>query len=132
MNRVRSTAQPSSCLAVRCRAIIKTYGKGEASVSALRGIDLDVHCGELLVLAGPSGCGKTTLVSIIGALLEPDRGTCEVLGLDLARTRPKERASFRSRSLGFVFQADGSKNGIFAKRERSSDVSRRVLGPVLQ
>jgi putative ABC transport system ATP-binding protein len=51
---------PNAEFAVRCRGVTKTYGTGDARVMALRGIDLDVQRGELLMLVGPSGCGKTT------------------------------------------------------------------------
>lgn len=61
-------------IAVRCRGITKSYGEGAAKVNALRGIGLDVHRGELLMLVGPSGCGKTTLLSIITAILDQDEG----------------------------------------------------------
>ncbi|MBI1201894.1 MAG: ATP-binding cassette domain-containing protein [Rhodopseudomonas sp.] len=94
----------SSGLAVRCRNISKTYGAGVAKVAALRGVDLDVRHGELLMLVGPSGCGKTSLISIIATILDQDEGTCEVLGRDLANLGPLERARLRSQSLGFVFQ----------------------------
>ena len=50
---------------------------------ALRGIDLDVRHGELMMLVGPSGCGKTTLISVIAAILDADAGDCRVLGRDL-------------------------------------------------
>ncbi|MGA7975244.1 MAG: ABC transporter ATP-binding protein [Pseudolabrys sp.] len=90
--------------AVRCRNISKTYGAGIAKVAALRGVDLDVRRGELLMLVGPSGCGKTSLISIIAAILDQDAGACEVLGQDLNALGPLERARFRSLSLGFVFQ----------------------------
>jgi putative ABC transport system ATP-binding protein len=73
-------------------------------VAALRGVDLDVFDGELLLLVGPSGCGKTTLLSIIGAMLERDAGVCSVLGRDPAGMGGSERARFRGESLGFVFQ----------------------------
>ncbi|AXK73725.1 ABC transporter ATP-binding protein [Lysobacter sp. TY2-98] len=90
--------------AVRCRGLVKTYGRGDAATPALRALDLDVQAGELTLLVGPSGCGKTTLLSIIAGLLAPDAGSCEVLGQSLA-TRPEvERAAFRRRHLGFVFQ----------------------------
>jgi putative ABC transport system ATP-binding protein len=91
-------------LAVRCRGLTKTYGTGDASVMALRGIDLDVRMGELLMLVGPSGCGKTTLISIIAAILDHDSGQCEVLGRDVKRMGPRERTRFRGISIGFVFQ----------------------------
>jgi len=91
-------------LAVRCRSISKTYGAGVAKVAALRGVDLDVRRGELLMLVGPSGCGKTSLISIIATILDQDSGTCEVLGQDLQALGPIERARFRSASVGFLFQ----------------------------
>ena len=91
-------------LAVRCRGVTKTYGTGDARVMALRGIDLDVRLGELLMLVGPSGCGKTTLISVIAAILKQDAGECEVLGHDVSRMGQKERTRFRGVSIGFVFQ----------------------------
>lgn len=56
------------------------------------------------MIMGPSGCGKTTLLSVISTLLDPDSGTCEVLGRDLARMTSLERARFRCATVGFVFQ----------------------------
>src|SRR5579863_3465429 len=93
-----------SDIAVRCRGVTKTYGAGDARVRALQGIDLDVRCGELLMVVGPSGCGKTTLISVIAGILEQDSGECEVLGRDLKHMEQKERARFRGQSIGFVFQ----------------------------
>lgn len=72
---------------------------------ALRGVDLDVRKGELLMLVGPSGCGKTTLVSIITAILAQDEGECEVLGQDLQHMPEPQRTRFRGASIGLVFQA---------------------------
>jgi putative ABC transport system ATP-binding protein len=91
-------------LAVHCRGIVKSYGAGVAKVAALRGVDLDVRRGELLMLVGPSGSGKTSLISIIATILDQDSGTCEVLGQDLRRMGSIERARFRGTSVGFVFQ----------------------------
>jgi len=91
-------------LAVHCQGLTKNYGAGDATVMALRGVDLDVRRGELLMLVGPSGCGKTTLISIIAAILDPDFGTCEVLGHDLRNIKATERVRFRGSSIGFVFQ----------------------------
>jgi putative ABC transport system ATP-binding protein len=96
---------PGKEVAVRCRGLTKRYGSGEEGVAALRGIDLEIRKGELLMLVGPSGCGKTTLISIISAILDQDDGTCQVLGQDLRRMTESERALFRGESIGFVFQA---------------------------
>jgi putative ABC transport system ATP-binding protein len=91
-------------VAVHCRGVTKTYGTGDASIVALRGIDLDVRRGELLMLVGPSGCGKTTLISIIAAILDQDSGECMVLDRDVQHMDETERALFRGVSIGFVFQ----------------------------
>jgi putative ABC transport system ATP-binding protein len=91
-------------IVVRCRELTKTYGAGDATVMALRGIDLDVRRGELLMVVGPSGCGKTTLISVIAAILGQDSGQCEVLGHDLKNMGQKERTQFRGESIGYVFQ----------------------------
>lgn len=91
-------------LAVSCEHVVKTYGEGPGKVVALRGVDLEVYRGELLMLVGPSGCGKTTLISIIGAILEQDGGLCEVFGNDLREMNEEDRLRFRGASVGFVFQ----------------------------
>jgi putative ABC transport system ATP-binding protein len=91
-------------LAVRCRGLTKTYGAGDGKVMALRGVDLDVRLGELLMLVGPSGCGKTTLISVIAAILNHDSGDCEVLGQKLKDVDQRQRTRFRGVSIGFVFQ----------------------------
>jgi putative ABC transport system ATP-binding protein len=97
-------AESNHGIAVRCRGVTKSYGAGDARVMALRGIDLEVRRGELLVVVGPSGCGKTTLISVIAGILDQDSGECEVLGHDLKHMGQRERARFRGLSIGFVFQ----------------------------
>ncbi len=92
-------------LAVRCRGVTKTYGKGDSAVRALRGVDLDVAAGELMMMVGPSGCGKTTLISVIAAVLEHDEGEVAVFGRDLKSMSASERTRFRGQTVGFVFQA---------------------------
>jgi putative ABC transport system ATP-binding protein len=97
------------CVAVHCRNVVKTYGSGDAKVVALRGIDLDVRCGELMMLVGPSGCGKTTLISVIAGILDRDGGEkggeCSVFGVDFAKMRQGEKTKYRGETIGFVFQA---------------------------
>lgn len=90
--------------AVRCRGLTKTFGRGDAEVRALRGVDLDVRRGEIFMLVGPSGSGKTTLLSIIAAMLDQDSGTCEVLGREVGHMDETARALFRRDRIGFVFQ----------------------------
>ncbi len=95
----------AACPAVSCRGLTKSYGAGEARVAALRGVDLDVALGEVLMLMGPSGCGKTTLLSIIASLLDADAGTCAIGGADTGGMSRTARAALRAAKLGFVFQA---------------------------
>jgi putative ABC transport system ATP-binding protein len=92
-------------VAVHCRNIVKSYGSGSAQVMALRGIDLDVLKGELMMLVGPSGCGKTTLISVIAGILDQDSGDCRVLGEDLLSLSQRKKTRFRGENVGFVFQA---------------------------
>ena len=98
------TQSPSHGIAVRFRGVIKSYGEGDTKVTALRGVDLEVRQGELLMIVGPSGCGKTTLISVMGAILTQDSGECVVLGRDLQGMSQSERAHFRGACVGFVFQ----------------------------
>ncbi|MFN7662377.1 MAG: ABC transporter ATP-binding protein [Alphaproteobacteria bacterium] len=97
-------AEPSLNL-VTCSKIKKTYGAGPNAVLALRGVDLDIKKGELLMLVGPSGCGKTTLISIIAAILDYDEGGCTVLDKNFKTLTDLEKSDFRSSNIGFVFQA---------------------------
>ena len=92
-------------VAIHCRGVTKTYGSGSAAVTALRGIDLDVRMGELLMLVGPSGCGKTTLISVIAGILDRDGGDCRVFGHDFSAMSQRDKTRYRGESIGFVFQA---------------------------
>lgn len=92
-------------IAVRCRNLIKVYGSNGNKVMALRGVDLDVQTGELLMLVGPSGCGKTTLISVIAGILDHEEGECIVYGNDFMKMRGADRTRWRGQNIGFVFQA---------------------------
>ena len=97
--------EASPDLAVRCTGVTKTYGTGNAKVVALRGVELDVHTGELLMLVGPSGCGKTTLISVIAGILDQDEGSCVVFEHDWQHMSLYAKTRYRGHHIGFVFQA---------------------------
>ncbi len=92
-------------MAVRVRGVTKEFGSGGSLTRALRGVDLDVPFGEMLMLVGPSGCGKTTLVSIVAGTLEPTDGDVQVLGHDLVSMSNGRKVRFRREHVGFIFQA---------------------------
>jgi putative ABC transport system ATP-binding protein len=90
--------------AIVCRNLTKEFGQGDTRVQVLRGIDLELPCGEMALLVGPSGCGKTTLISIIAGLLEPSAGEVVVLGANLGQLSGGRKVNFRGAHIGFVFQ----------------------------
>jgi putative ABC transport system ATP-binding protein len=83
----------------------KTYRTGSAEIEALRGIDLEFDCGELVMVMGPSGNGKTTLLNCLSGLDDIDGGRVMIDGLDLHGLPDGERTEHRARRMGFVFQA---------------------------
>jgi len=91
--------------AVSLRGVTKAYGEGTSRVQALRGVDLEVRPGELLMLVGPSGCGKTTLISVVAAILDHDEGEIVVFDRNLRSMSQAEKTRFRGANIGFVFQA---------------------------
>ena len=82
----------------------KIYGDGEAAVHALRGVDLTIAEGELVVLLGPSGSGKSTLLNILGGLDRPTHGSTFFRDLDLAAASDADVTQYRRLHVGFVFQ----------------------------
>ncbi len=86
------------------RGLTKVYGMGEVQVHALRGIDLELYAGELVVLLGASGSGKSTLVNILGGLDTATEGKVFFRGMDLTQAGDRELTEYRRRHVGFVFQ----------------------------
>ncbi len=85
--------------------VARTYRAGQpGEVRALPAIDLALAAGEFVAVQGPSGCGKTTLLLIAGGLLAPTAGRVTLVGADPYALSADERAGFRARYLGFVFQ----------------------------
>ncbi len=89
---------------VALEGVTKSFGDGEARVDVLRGVDFELAAGETCAVLGPSGSGKSTLLNIIGTLEPPSSGRVVWEGKDLARADADERAAFRNREIGFVFQ----------------------------
>jgi putative ABC transport system ATP-binding protein len=88
----------------RLDSLQKQYGEGEAAVLALRGVDLQVEAGELIVLLGPSGSGKSTLLNILGGLDRPTAGHAWFRDVDLAAASDAVVTAYRRQQVGFVFQ----------------------------
>ena len=88
----------------QAEGITKVYPMGELEVHALRGVDLALHEGELLVLLGPSGSGKSTLLNILGGLDVATAGRVRYRGNDLTAASESELTRYRRNHVGFVFQ----------------------------
>ncbi|MBM1219913.1 ABC transporter ATP-binding protein [Ponticoccus sp. SC2-23] len=90
--------------AFRTKALTKTYGEGAATVHALRGVDLEVPAGEIVVLLGPSGSGKSTLLNILGGLDRPTDGQAFYRDQELTAMTDRQLTRYRRDHVGFVFQ----------------------------
>ena len=101
---IESFEQDLSHWVVRARGITKSFGEGDTKIPVLKGVDLDVACGEVLLLVGPSGSGKTTLLSVIAGTLESDAGDVRVLGEAIQELSASAKTNFRRDHLGFIFQ----------------------------
>jgi len=88
----------------RARALVKSYGAGEAQVNALAGVNLDVRRGEFVVLLGPSGSGKSTLLNILGGLDVPTAGDLQFGDQHLSGAGDAALTRYRREHVGFVFQ----------------------------
>jgi putative ABC transport system ATP-binding protein len=100
-----STQCPPGQPLIQVCELYKCYWVGAMPYPALNGVDLSVHPGELVVLAGRSGSGKSTLLNVVGTLEEADAGEVLVCGRNVSTWNARQRAEFRLRHLGFVFQA---------------------------
>src|SRR5512139_2356748 len=85
--------------------LVKQYGTGEAVVTAVGGVSLQIEEGEFVAIMGESGSGKSTLLSILGGLNSPTSGRFLVEGVDVYALTSDERADFRKKSIGFIFQS---------------------------
>lgn len=85
--------------------LTKVYMTDEVETHALTGVNLRVDEGEYVAIMGPSGCGKTTLMSILGLLDAPTGGSYDLGGAPVANLDARQRAHFRNRNIGFVFQS---------------------------
>jgi putative ABC transport system ATP-binding protein len=88
----------------QARGLTKVYDMGEVQVHALRGVDLELYAGELVVLLGPSGSGKSTLLNILGGLDTATEGQVNYRGHELTEATDQELTDYRRFHVGFVFQ----------------------------
>ena len=90
---------------IKLTGINKIYRTNEIETLALENVNLDVAKGEFVSIMGPSGCGKSTLLNIMGLLDAPSSGKIEINGTSVESMKDKELATFRNKTLGFVFQS---------------------------
>lgn len=90
--------------AITARGVQMVFQSGAGCFQALKGIDLEIHKGEMHLLMGPSGSGKTTLLSILAGILTPTSGKIYLQGEDITRMSRNQLAQFRLKNIGFIFQ----------------------------
>ncbi len=115
----------------RTRGLTKSYGEGPAAVHALRGVDLTVHEGELLVLLGPSGSGKSTLLNILGGLDSATSGQAWFRDQEITALDADGLTEYRRRSIGFVFQFYNLSASLTARENVAliTDIAERPMTP---
>src|SRR6478736_658527 len=89
---------------MRIRNVIKSFTRGDETITVLRNLNLEVGEGEFLAIMGPSGSGKTTLLNLIAGLDKPNQGEVWIGGSCISRMDEAELASGRTRNIGFIFQ----------------------------
>jgi putative ABC transport system ATP-binding protein len=104
MNSTPASGGPDAETVFRVRSLTKVYHMGEVDVHALRGVDLDLFAGELMVLLGPSGSGKSTLLNILGGLDTASEGSVHYREQDLTHADERRLTEYRRYHVGFVFQ----------------------------
>src|SRR6476660_2028601 len=105
------------------KQVTKRVADGRARRDVLRGITLDLHPGELVLVRGASGSGKTTLLGVLGGMLLPTSGEEWLGGEPISRLRDHQRAEIRRRKVGYLFQDFGLIEGM--------DVLENVLLPLV-
>lgn len=85
---------------LEAKSIHKKYG----TLEVLKGVTVGIRQGEIVSMVGPSGAGKSTLLHIMGTLDTPDSGSVTINNKDISGLKEKELASFRNKSIGFIFQ----------------------------
>ena len=95
----------NSKVILEAEGIVKVLGAAPNEAKVLKGIDLQLHTGELTLLMGPSGSGKTTLLSILGCILSPTEGKLTLSGFKTHNMNTEELANLRRKHVGFVFQS---------------------------
>ena len=89
---------------LRAAGLKKYYGKGEALVKALDGIDLEIERGKFTAIIGTSGSGKSTLLNMLGGLDTPSEGSIQIGNTELAKLGSEQATIFRRNHIGFIFQ----------------------------
>jgi lipoprotein-releasing system ATP-binding protein len=121
---------------LQCRDVWKEFPVANSqSLKVLRGVDLEIREGEIVVIVGPSGSGKSTLLHLLGGLDRPTHGTVLVETEDMFALPEEDLAAFRNRKLGFVFQFHHLQQEFTAlenvlmpsllRKDRSSDFRKR-------
>lgn len=90
---------------ITCTEISKIYPMKDTTVKAIDQVSLTIQAGEFVALRGASGCGKSSLLLTIGGMIKPTSGTVIINSQDIYAVNGKERAKFRGKNIGFIFQA---------------------------
>jgi len=131
-NNVQRDATNKSLSTFTTSGLTKVYGEGPATVHALRGVDLEIPAGEIVVLLGPSGSGKSTLLNIIGGLDRGTEGTVYFQDQELSAMSDAQLTRYRREHVGFVFQSYNLMPSLTAREnvELVTEIANNPLDPV--
>src|SRR3990172_6723324 len=99
-----SVDSPDAQPVLEVRGLRRRFGDGQGAVEAVKGVDLKLARGEIVLIMGPSGSGKTTLLSMLGGLLRPTAGTIDLAGVTVSELTETELPAVRAHRIGFIFQ----------------------------
>ncbi len=86
------------------KKLSKSYSNGNKQLEVIKNLNLKVNTAEIITIVGNSGSGKSTLLNLLGGLDSPDSGDLNILGKDILKLNNTEKAEFRNKDLGFIFQ----------------------------